>query len=151
MKTMWAVTSGSYSDYHVLCVCDSEARAKRIAATPTGGYPSYDVQTIPYRDDDPQQIVIHGLECEVWDDGTATEQRTSIEVEWDFDMLWPERNVRSISRWVRAPVHKNHGGRLEVHGNDLEAVRHSFSDLRAQLMTTSGMRGKREFTQRSRA
>lgn len=148
---MWAVTSGAHSDYRVLCVCDSKERAEQIAAIPAEGYRNaYQADSFLYMDDDPVLVTIHGLTCEIRDDGTATEQSESVRSEWDFDTLYPQYHVASFVRWVRAPVHGVEGGWLEVNGTDLDAVRHVFSDMRAQLLTDDVLRGRKYFERKGR-
>jgi hypothetical protein len=146
LKFMYCVSSGSYSDYRVLCVCDSQKRAKAVAAAMRADDDGYrqdaQTETIAFVDYDPVKVDVYSLSVEVWDNGTTTTERDYTHSEWPFDAFVPL--VRVAWRWVRAPVHKNKGGRLDVHGTDQEAVRRVFSDRRAQLLAEDAFRLKRE-------
>ncbi len=147
---VWAVSRGSYSDYRVLCICPDERTAKAVAqhVNDSGdgyGYDAAEVEQIPYITE-PKTITTYGMSCEVWDNGTTSETRDTIRRESSAAMLWPEYNRPVHKRWVRAPIHNNRGGRLEVHGTDLERVRRVFSDTRARLITDDALRARREFT-----
>ena len=146
MSSLWAVTKGSYSDYRVLCICDSKERAKRIASLPAKDSWSDDrnVEEILFFDRDPVTVTTYSISEELLDDGTTHAYREDIRSEWEFDMLYPERNRPAIWRWVRAPYIENRGGRLDVSGTDLERVRKVFSDRKAMLRSDDAMRAKRE-------
>lgn len=143
---MWAVTRGSYDDYRVLCVASSKAVAKKISEKG----PDYSVEAIPFFDRDVEQITIYSRTCEVWDDGTVSEFREYERVEWEFDMVYPEYNVDARARWVRAPVHRNRGGRLEVNGTDEALVVEVFDEIRQALLTDYVLRKKSGFTRTGR-
>lgn len=84
------------------------------------------------------------LSVNIWDDGQETEDRQSYNVEWPFDTLY---GLTDCSwRWVRAPMHKDKGGRLEVHGTDHKRVRKVFGERRALFHTDDAFRAKREIT-----
>lgn len=144
-ETMFAVSRGSYSDYRVLCVCDSRARAQKIVKAYNADEDNRGnarVEELYFVDYDPQKVTLYHLEVEVRDNGTTSEQGERQTSEWPFDP-W-NSHVRVAWRWVRAPIHNGKGGRLEVHGTDLEAVRHVLSDRRAQLLADPAFRHKRE-------
>lgn len=144
-KVMYCVARGVYSDYRVMCVCDSQARAKAVAKAYNAGEDSYSearVETISFVDYEPEQVTLYHLMVEVFDDGTTSEQTERETTEWPFDSWDPL--VRVAWRWVRAPVYHGKGGRLDVHGTDLEAVRHVLSDRRAQLMVDDAFRKRKE-------
>jgi len=146
---MWALSSGSYSDYRVLCVCPSKKVAKQLAARYNADNRSYDevyVEQIAFvSDPDIQRIEIMSMFQEIWDNGEISEPRQQYRVEWPFDLLYPEAAVPVSVRWVRAPIHHNKGGRLEVHGTDHERVRKTFSEMSAALRTDDALRAKGEF------
>ena len=137
---MWGVSRGSYSDYRMLCVCDSKKRAKEIAALTDDGM----VEALPYFDRDPKRVTTFWLNENLYDDGTTDERYESQRTEWEFDMLYPERIAPVRWRWVRASIHRGRGGRLEVSGTDLERVRKVFGDRRGMLLTDEAMRSRRE-------
>ena len=143
----WAVSSRSYSDYRVLCICDSKKRAERIAGLYNADRENYGdamVETIPYFAREPVQVTSYERQANVWDDGTVSDQRDSQNTEWEFSMFWPERNTPVGWRWVRAPIHDGKGGRLEVYGTDRKRVLRVFSDRKAQLLVEDAFRMRGE-------
>lgn len=142
----WVVSSGSYSDYRVLCVCDTEERANLVAASLRGDSEGWRsdavVEKLPLVDSDPEKIAILRLTTVISDSGSTTDTTERVEHEWSFDTTYPL--VRVAWRWVRAPIYNNTGGRLEVYGCDFEAVRRVFSDRRAQLIAVDAFRLERE-------
>lgn len=142
MNTVHLVTTGTYSDYRVIAAYTSRKLAKEAAAMMGD---NYHMETIDLHDALPSRIVIHTIQCNLWDDGTADGLEACTRTEWDHDALWPE-HVRPVgTRWVRAPIHGGRGGRLEVVGTDEQRVQQQFSDMRAALMSDPALRAKREF------
>lgn len=148
-KTVWVVEQGSHSDYRVLAVCDSKERAEAAAAAVNAAdrysYNDASIAALPYIDSPTESVTTYTIQCAVWDDETASEQRESERTENEIDALYPERIVSVGYRWVRAPVHNDRGGRLEVYGTDQERVRKVFSDKRAELLCDPVLRSRREF------
>jgi hypothetical protein len=151
---MWGVSSGSYSDYGVHCICDSKERAETVAAAMR-----VRVDGTPYCDDafveefalitsDPEIVTLHKMSVEVLDDGTTRAESITSKKIWPF-ARW-EATHRVSWRWVRAPYIHRIGGRLDVEGTDLEAVRHVYSDRRAQLLAVDAFRMKEEAMGRGR-
>lgn len=142
MASLWAVSKGSYSLYRILCVCDSKERAERIASLPKkdGWDDDRGVEEMIFLDRDPVTVTSYCMTEELFDDGTTRAFREDISTEWEFDMLYSERNRPVGWRWVRAPYIRDRGGRLEVFGTDLERVRKVFSDRKAMLRTDDAMR-----------
>lgn len=145
MNTIWAISSGSYSDYRVLCVvdgtkADAEELAQRMRGMSDDIWTGSDVsvEALAFVRPDVQPVEILHMRVTVWDNGTTSEERTDVRREWPFDPLY-ESGLLSW-RWVRAPIHKGKGGRLEVMGTDHERVRRVFSDRRAQLMAEDAFR-----------
>lgn len=140
---VWAISSGCYSDYGVLCICPSKSEAEalkqRITAERIGYYAHYDdLRVEPFKvvDSSIDPVEILSMQVEVWDDGSMTKTRQAVRREWPFDsdarpLMW---------RWVRAPIHDGQGGRLEVSGTDHERVRRVFSDRRAQVLADDAFR-----------
>lgn len=143
---MWTVESGEYSDHRVLCVCRTKKLAQELVDALNGDSSRWGnafIGSLPVATG-VNYVTTYTQACEVWDDGTTTQTTESIRTELDIDMLWPERAKPVGWRWVRAPIHNGKGGRLEVFGTDLEAVRRTFSDRRAQLIAEDAFRSRRE-------
>jgi len=143
-RVVYAVSKGSYSDYRVMCVCPTKKDAKRVAAKYNANttYEKAGVETLLVVDGDVQQVEVLSLSTTLWDDGTESAQRETYRVEWPFDALFG--TPRAEWRWVRAPMHHDQGGRLDVHGIDHELVRRVFSEQRAALIADDAYRARRE-------
>ena len=141
MKTVWVISSGSYSDYQVHAVVkgkrkDAEALARR--ANVGRQWDQYEIERLPVVEADVQQVEILTLTTTLWDNGKESERGGHTRIEWPFDATY---GTPAVSwRWVRAPIYNNCGGRLDVYGTDHERVRRVFSDRRAQLMADGAMR-----------
>ena len=136
MDEVFAVSRGDYSDYRVLCVCPTEEDAKTVSEkfnATAGSYGQSGVETIPLVTADVARVTELHLSTTLWDDGRETDEREHTRVEWPFDALYGALPVQWD--WVRAPMHNNKGGRLDVRGMDHERVRKVFSDTRAFLLT----------------
>lgn len=149
---MWAVATGQYSDYRVLCVCDSKERAEQVAAAlradSDGDRSDARVESMPFVDYDPEKVTVFHMTVTVWDDGTVDEDREPWSTsEWPFDQWEPLDRV--AWRWVRAPMHKGNGGRLDIRGTDRARVRRVYSDRKAQLLAEDAFRMKKEATGRA--
>lgn len=146
MKTMWAVSCGEYSDYRVLCICDSKKHAK--AAVKALGEKNGDnafIERINYLDRDPRRVEIHFRSLEIYDIGTTGQYVERVRSTWDFDED-AEDLVPAKWRWVRAPYIATRGGRLEVSGLDGERVAQIFSDRRAMILSEPALRAQKEAT-----
>lgn len=142
-ETMWAISRGEYSDYRVLAVCASEAVAKEQLARMGGiEYDAARLESIPLLTEVVDQVQVLRMSVTIWDDGTTSNDFTSMTETWPFDSWEP---VVPVSwRWVRAPMHKGIGGRLDVRGTDHERVRRVLSDRRAELLATPSMAQRQE-------
>lgn len=150
---VWAVVKGDYSDYRVMCVCPTKDRATLVAAAyntadDEDGYRWGEarVESLLWLDREPKKIIVYTRTVTVWDDGTTSDQGERQRVEWEIDMLYPEQVRPASWRWVRAPMHKDKGGRLDVAGTDKRRVGKVFSEKRAQLIADDVMRARREIT-----
>jgi hypothetical protein len=146
-ETVHVISSGSYSDYRVHAVVKgSKADAERLAERANGikdtYHDDYEIETLPVVTPDVERVSILHIQEQIWDDGTTTDRHEQTSVEWPFDTLYDLSEM--TWRWVRAPMHKNRGGRLEVRGTDHERVRKVFSDRRAALMVDDALRAVRE-------
>lgn len=146
MDYIYGVTTGSYSSYRVLCLVGSkkeaEVLARRMRAVEDGWHKDANVESFVRVDPDIEQVLVLKMRVNLWDDGTRTDYDSHVLAEWPFDPMSNE--IRAMQwRWVRAPVHKNKGGRLEVEGTDHELVKKTFSEKRAQLEAEDAMRLKK--------
>lgn len=145
-ESVWGIASGEYSDYRVHAVCASKAEAEDIvmrAAAYGGAYDeSYFVQEFPLVSGDVERVEILRMQVTIWDDGSTTEERRDLRVEWPFNTIY-ENDAKPVHwRWVRAPIHRDKGGRLEVAGVDHERVRKVFGDRRAMLLSDDVLRAR---------
>jgi len=146
---VWVVSRGEYSDYRVLCAvkggkADAETLAARANAA--AGHDlygdGYTVEVLAVVAPDVQKVELLTLQAEIHDDGRVKDLDPRYRVEWPFDPLYDTPRLRW--RWVRAPMYRDKGGRLEVWGTDHERVRRVFSDRRAMLMVDDAMRAQVE-------
>ena len=141
-KSVWVVSSGSYSDYRVHCAAPSKKAAKAIVDAFNGDYFIEQVPVI----DKAEKVTIYGVEAIVTDNGTVREESVRDRDEWNIDPLYPQRLRPVTVRWFRAPIYNGRAGRLEVYGLDEERVRKTYSDMRAQLLADPALRSRWEFT-----
>lgn len=147
-RTCWAITRGSYSDYRVLAVFASRADAEAAIARAKGAVDSFlaaeSVEEMSFYEEgvEPVLLTVYERQVEVWDDGTVSSERRTVREEWDYDPLYDLPGKRPKVRFVRAPIHKDKGGRLEVRGTDEQGVNQAFSDNLAQLRLAAEQTGK---------
>lgn len=147
-KSVWLVSSGSYSDYRVHCAAPSKRGAREIVAALNGvDRIEYFVEQVPVIEK-AERITVYGIMAVITDDGTVREESVRDREEWNVNPLRPERLRPVTVRWVRALIY-HQAGRLEVYGTDRERVRKTFSDLKAQLLVDPALRSRREFTRMS--
>ncbi len=140
VRTMYAVSRGSYSDYGVLCLCDSEQVANKIAKKV--GSEAF-VESFVVVDESVSQDRVLKISQVLWDDGSEGGVREFIDEEWPWD-LYTTHSCKW--RWVRAPSHKGKGGRLEVNGSDHERVRKVFTEKRTMLKANPALAAITEAT-----
>ena len=160
-KTVWLVSSGSYSDYSVHCAAPSKKAAQGIIDALNGAdeWTKYFVEQVPVIEKAERTTIygneaiiaddgttIYGNEAIIADDGTVREESVRDRDEWNVNPLYPQRRRPVTVRWVRAPVYHDRAGRLEVYGTDRERVRKAFSDTKARLLADPALRSRREFT-----
>ena len=145
-KSVWLVSSGSYSDYRVHCAAPSKKAAQGIVDALNGDdeWIKYFVERVPVVDK-AEKVTIYGVEAIVTDDGTVREESVRDRDEWNVDPLYQQRLRPVTVRWVRAPIYNGQAGRLEVYGTDRGLVLKTFSDTRAQLIADPGLRARKEF------
>jgi len=146
MKKVHAVSSGTYSDYRVHALFrrkrDAEAAIIQLAGS-EDFYSSGSLRVESFHLFDKGEPVVpvpwHALRVNIWDDGRTGEVEERNEAKWPWEF---EATIQVDVRWVRAPIHKNEGGRLEVYGTDLQAVGQVFSDNRAQVLAAVALTGR---------
>ena len=136
--TLHIVTSGSYSDYRIHCICPTQTDAETIAqrANSTAKYTDYETAEIPVHDATVQRIIHLIMRTTIHDNGTETETGETERIEWPFDKSGPE----FVWSWNRGSRHKGTGGTLYVYGYDNERVRKTYSDQRAALLSDPAYR-----------
>lgn len=146
-KSVWLVSSGSYSDYRVLCAAPSKKAAQGIVAALNEADESirHFVERVPVFEK-AERVTIYGLEAVIEDAGTVHRRSVRERDEWNVDPLLPERLRPVAVRWVRAPIYNGQAGRLEVYGTDRELVGTTFSTMKARLVGDPELRQRREFT-----
>ena len=145
--TVWVVSSGSYSDYRVLCAAPSKKAAQEIVDVLNGAdeWIKYFVERVPVIEK-AERITVYGIEAIISDAGTVRKETVRDRDEWNVDPLLPERLRPVAVRWVRAPIYNGQAGRLEVYGTDRELVGTTFSTMKARLVGDPELRQRREFT-----
>jgi hypothetical protein len=141
MSVIYAISSGSYSDYRVLAVFSSKKVAQETLRRWNGtndSWSSGQVEEFPFYDAVPEPETVFSMIQELWDDGTEGRLNERAHTDMPFDRLFdvPPKGRPSV-RFVRAPVHQGKGGRLEVRGTDIKKVQKAFRDRKAQWQATA--------------
>lgn len=133
-KKIWAVSSGSYSDYRVHALFESEVVAEAVATTANGleNYDDHFVEGFQFyaKDEIPEPLVVYRGTIELFDDGTYGPIKvTSDGPKFAFQhyMTVPPPRRPHI-RQVRAPMYQNKGARLEVSARTDTMVRKVIND-----------------------
>ncbi len=144
---IWVLSTGSYSDYSVVAAFPTKALAEAaMNANATldeelWSGNTYRVESLPLFIEPPQIVTTYSLSAEISDNGTVRLSPERTRREWEFDQLY-QSGPRPFVRFVRAPVHKDKGGRLDVHGTDQRAVEQAFSDNVARIRLNAETTGK---------
>lgn len=134
-----AVSTGSYSDYRVLCACPSAEDAEKLAARIGGEAEPF---TLEVHSGDVAQILTYRMSIMLGDDGSEAHAREWTSIEWPWE-VWPK--VTPVGwRWCRPLVYQGRGGRLDVYGTDRTRVQQVYSDRRAMLKADDAMRAQTE-------
>ena len=144
LKSIFAVSSGSYSDYRVLAVFETKKDAEIWAKELTEAKVSYDGVEADYpllpegaqveemllvpKGVAPYKVTHYELRAELWDNGKVDEQDLQVNVEYAITSYEGIPPTRPRVRYIRAPCHENKGGRLEIHGDSEKKVRKVFSE-----------------------
>jgi hypothetical protein len=147
LRHCYVLSQGSYSDYRVICVVDGtkkDAEALAARMNPDPGEDSYsnpiEVEEMAVLGPDAQPVEVLKLSVTIWDNGKTEGPEPYKKT------IWPgtdwEGTYSVYWRWVRASIHKDRGGRLEVSGTDHERVRKVFSDRIALIISGDPLRDK---------
>lgn len=129
MRTVWAVSEGEYSDYHVLAIFerkeDAEAWQKERGVTET--YDESRVQRFPFlaAGEVPQRVNYVQLSAEVLEDGSVREKDPRWTSDWDdFDV--PQEG-RAWGRTWSAPAY-GRGLAISVRARTEDLARKALAD-----------------------
>lgn len=115
MSNVYAITSGEYSGYRVLAVCEDKKTAERWARA-INGQQDARVEAMTYiKAGEPPRRQHRVDVIETWWDSGQVEDFDCEEVdEYAIASYRGEAPARPVVRFVRAPVHNGRGGRIEV-------------------------------------
>ncbi len=136
-KVIYAISSGSYSDYGVHAVCTDEATAKAWALALSQEEDGYRkdafVEEIAILEPGEPVKKRHrvSLRQELSDDGTERKVNIEEDDEYPVGCIWDAPPDRPSVRFVRAPCHNGKGGRLEIEGRTLEGVMKVYGEQHA--------------------
>lgn len=129
IRKIWAISSGSYSDYTVHAVTEDKATAemwmKALRAEEDGCNGDATVEEILLVESGvaPFKATSWNLSVDLWDDGREDELCVRGTSTYPIAMWGDPPPPRPRVRKVRAPIHRDKGGRLEVFGATEKAVR----------------------------
>ncbi len=133
---MFAVSSGSYSDYQVLCVCPTKADAEAVAALVNEHiqFEHAEVESLPLITGDMEWPCRLTMQVRIREDATT-------DAKPDQHEKWPPWNELPSVEWAWDREFKAvPAGWLTVTGKDHERVRKVFSDRRAELIAVESLR-----------
>lgn len=136
-RKVYAISSGSYSDYRVLGVAEDEETAKTWAAAirnaPDSMHHDADVEEMTFIPAGAVPKTRHrvSLMQEWWDDGTERRLGVIEAEEYEIASYHGEVPVRPKVRFVRAPMYGGLGGRIEIEGRTRAAVMKVYSEQKA--------------------
>ena len=137
-KKMWALSSGSYSDYRVKVLFASKKLAEEAVRADNADKESWGEsfsEVFEVYDTVPEMVTVHVWQEAIYDDGTTSDFRASAHSHLPWNHYWDyAENGRPKVRFVRAPMYHNRGGRLEVSGTDEQAVKQAFTDNKARIL-----------------
>ena len=142
MTSAYALTTGDYSDYHVLCVCDTKERAELVLAAYNEGRSTWNevnMEEFTYVDFNPTVIPSLVLSTSISDDGTRTDDPPHTENTVDLGDGKCQRPAELTWFWYRSPVSGVNHGTLTVRGTDVERVGKVFSERAARFLADPAM------------
>jgi hypothetical protein len=126
------ITSGSYSDYRVHAVCSDRNTAKQWAEAATKFELDRNEHTNPYCIEEvqeietgstPEPVTTCTIHADLLDSGYVSNYR-----EFSRQKFFEEKLSRPRTRYIRAPIYKDKGRRIEITGSSLEAIRKVYSE-----------------------
>lgn len=118
----YLLTRGTYDDYRVLAVFTdldtAEAALEAHTADPEDFGGRARIETFTLYDEVPSPVTLYRINLNLWDNGNLGHCNTNTitALPWNqLDTIEP-----CSTRYVRAPIHKNSGGRYEVRGYNLD-------------------------------
>jgi hypothetical protein len=124
--SVWAVSSGEYSDYSVSAVFATEELANQAAREASVSYSSYRVEEFPFFDR-PARVRIRYSKSYMSDG--STQESTEVVPEWNG---WGEE-IKGWT-WDRHPGTKYATAVVRVQGYDKERVDKSFADRLSEVL-----------------
>lgn len=138
---VYVLASGAYSDreWHAVFTTEEAAQEALLASAASSGYRSkhdYRIEEHTLYTSCPEPVTVHRWSSVILDDGSCEPTRKLADIELPWDHLWGVPRATLI-RYVRAPIYRGHGGRLEVRGRDFEEVERAHADTLEKLRATA--------------
>lgn len=128
IRTLFTVESGCYSDHRVHAVFEDEQTAIAWQSAMNSDEDGWNRDAfigsivIIETGTKPKKETVWRMNTELWDNGTTDSRGADFISSYPTDSMYMPPPKRPAVRYVRAPVHKDLGGRLEVVGATREAV-----------------------------
>jgi hypothetical protein len=132
-KTIWAIVSGSYSEYGIDAVFEDEATAKAWLADLGEDDDHEDERLEEFKfvasGTVPEVEITYRARAEIWSNGVIDSERISS----DKRLIFPGSNRgRSLFSKIYPPF--NHKRSISVHGTDRKLVMKVFSEKKAMVI-----------------
>lgn len=132
LKTIYAISTGEYSDYTVRGLFEDRDTAELWLKEMLNGVedekqyryysPRIEEFILISSDTKPFKVTKYSQSVTLWDDGRTDYGPVQVDTDYPIMMWNGPPSLRPSVRYVRAPVHSDKGGRLEVVANNLEAL-----------------------------
>lgn len=132
--TVWAVTTGSYSDYSVKVLFTSKKLAEQhVTALREIGYDSYDagVEEMALLDAEPKRVRVYYRWARIDADGDVINERVEDSLDWEYGDLWGIPKPIMSARTYHAPAYGK-DTLVEVRGSSKARVEKAYHDRIAQ-------------------
>lgn len=140
MKRVWAVSSGEYSDYGVVAIFATEEQANAFAAVVgSHGWRSgafVEAMNFYPEGETPRAVEVFTRRGRVVN-GEVEYDDTTIDTQWECDMLWGDPKPLYGARTYCPPIDKGVGVRIEARGTDRRKVDKAFTDRIMQAKAQS--------------
>lgn len=137
MKTIYAIATGEYSDYCIRAVSDDKAAAEEwvnaLVSEDGGWHTDARIEELIFIEKGVSPTKEHyvDLSQDLWNDGAEGELRINERDEYPIASYNGAPPERPRVRFVRAPCHRGSGGRIEIRGNNTQAVMKVYSEQKA--------------------